>query len=143
MLLQRLRSAGLKLTPKKCELLKRQVTFVGIDVTGEGIKINSGRVVALTSMPRPKSVKDVQRILAAFNFVRKWIPQLSAITKPLHNLNRKGQKFEWTNEHEQSFNTLKHAAAAATTLAIPQPDDPRQSYIVTVDASNRGYGATL
>ena len=142
-LLQRLRSAGLKLTPKKCELLKRQVTFVGIDVTGEGIKINSDRVVALTSMPRPKSVKDVQRILGAFNFVRKWIPQFSAITKPLHNLNRKGQKFEWTNEHEQSFKTLKHAAAAATTLAIPQPDDPQQSYIVTVDASNRGYGATL
>jgi hypothetical protein len=113
---------------------------IGIDVTGDGIKINSDRVESLNSLPVPKSTKDVKRVLGAFNFVRKWIPRFSSITKPLHKLTAKGTKFSWRQEHQRSFDQLKEAAATATNMTLPQTDDPLQSYVVIVDASKLGYG---
>ena len=142
-LLERIASANLKLTPKKSELLKTEVRFVGVTVSSEGIRINEDRVKALKSLPHPKSVKEVQKVLGTFNFVRKWIPNYSAITRPMHNLTKKSNRFYWSDECQKSFDSLKEAIASSTTLALPDVEDPLKSYEVTIDASNMGYAGTL
>ena len=142
-LLRRLLQANLKLTPKKCELLKKKVTFVGVSVSAEGIQITEDRVKDLLDLPVPTTVKRVQEVLGALNYVRKWIPNYSELARPLHNLTAKNVKFVWTKECQNAFDRLKRAIADSTILAIPDTEDPFKSYHVTVDASKLGYGATL
>ena len=142
-LLRRLLQANLKLTPRKCELLKKKVTFVGVSVSENGIEITEDRVKDLLDLPVPTTVKRVQEVLGALNYVRKWIPNYSELAKPLHNLTAKDVKFNWTEECQDAFDRLKRAIADSTILAIPDTDDPFKSYHVTVDASKFGYGATL
>ena len=74
-LLQRLSSANLKLSPKKCELLRKEVTFVGVSVSGDrGVRITDDRVKSLQSLPEPTSVKTVQEVLVAFNMCESGYP---------------------------------------------------------------------
>ena len=142
-LLGRLMSANLKLTPKKCELLKRKVTFVGVSVSDEGIQITEDRIKDLLELPVPTTSKRVQEVLGALNYVRKWIPNYSRVARPLHQLTAKDTKFEWSSECQRAFEELKNAVAQSTILAIPDTSDPYKSYQVQVDASKHGYGATL
>ena len=142
-LLERLMSANLKLTPKKCELLKRKVTFVGVSVSDEGIQITEDRIKDLLELPVPTTSKRVQEVLGALNYVRKWIPNYSRLARPLHQLTAKDTKFEWSSECQRAFEELKNAVAKSTILAIPDTSDPYKSYQVQVDASKHGYGATL
>ena len=92
-LLERLSSAGLTLKPEKCELLSDAVTFVGVSISSKGIKITEDRVKDLLSLPEPTTVKKVQKVLGAFNYVRKWIPKYSEVTRPLHKLTVKDTSF--------------------------------------------------
>eukprot|EP00116_Pleurobrachia_bachei_P000279 sb/3460541/ len=144
-LLARFESANLKISPGKTELLKKEVEFVGISIGGEGVRITDQRVAALTALPTPKSRKEVSEVLGAFNYIRKWVPGYSAITKPLHNLlsGPKNREFVWSAECEKAYQELKTLIAEKTLLSIPDPEDPFQSFEVTVDASVDGYAATL
>ncbi|KAL5247030.1 hypothetical protein ACHWQZ_G019036 [Mnemiopsis leidyi] len=142
-LLSRLMRANLKLTPGKCELLRKKVTFVGVSVNDKGIQITDDRIRDLLDLPVPTTSKRVQEVLGALNYVRKWIPNYSSIARPLHQLTAKGTKFEWSVDCQRAFEDLKNAVAKSTVLAIPDTSDPYKSYQVQVDASKHGYGATL
>ena len=142
-LLTRLRTAGLKVSPDKTELLRKKVEFVGVSVSEEGIQITEDRVKDLLQLRSPTSKKEVQKTMGAMNFVRKWIPGYSAISRPIHASIRGDGKFHWTEECEQAFLKLKEGIAQRTMLAIPDPEDPYNSFEVTIDASMYGYGATL
>jgi hypothetical protein len=53
---------------------------------------------------------------------------------------KKDIPFEWTEEHQQAFDTLKHAITTASILKTPQEDLP---YLVETDASGVALGAVL
>ena len=46
-ILQRLKAAGLKLSPKKCNLFQRSVTFLGHEVSEKGIATDSSKTEAV------------------------------------------------------------------------------------------------
>ena len=75
--------------------------------------------------------------------MRKWIPRFSEIAKPLHRLTAKGVRFNWNSDCREAFERLKTEVANSTNLCVPDTEDPFKSYIVTIDASKHGYGATL
>ena len=61
--LGRLREHGVKLKPRKCKLLKREVTFLGRVVSEEGYKLDPSSikpVLALKDSP-PKTVNEVRK----------------------------------------------------------------------------------
>ncbi|GKA27875.1 putative reverse transcriptase domain-containing protein [Tanacetum coccineum] len=62
------------------------------------------------------------------------------IAKPLTLLNQKDKKFEWGNEQENAFQTLKDMLCDAPILALPEDAD---DFVVYCDASNQGFGFVL
>ena len=67
---------------------------------------------------------------------RLWVvTQIGAVTRM-----RKGEKFEWTPEHEEAFNKLKACLVSAKVLAYPTEAG---TFILDTDASNTGIGAVL
>ena len=52
----------------------------------------------------------------------------------------KERNFQWMDECEKSFLTIKKALCSAPILAFPTESDP---YVVDIDASGAGQGAVL
>lgn len=52
------------------------------------------------------------------NFWHHFIKDCSTIAAPLRCLTKKNVPFQWTKQHQQAFNTLKHVLCSSETLAF-------------------------
>ena len=53
-------------------------------------------------MKRPQNVKMLKSFLGLTSFYRRFIRKYVVLTAPFRGLLRKGAKFIWTDEHEQT-----------------------------------------
>ena len=88
-------------------------------------------------MVPPKWVREVRSFIGMCSYYRRFIPNFSAITKPLINLSKKFAKFEWTKECQITFDFLKESLATVPFLAYPDTSKP---YILYTDASDDCIG---
>jgi hypothetical protein len=82
----RFRAANLKLNPKKCELFRQKVLYLGHIVTQEGISTEPSEVEAVTTWPRPTNKRDLRGFLGLCSYYRKFIKSFADIAIPLHKL---------------------------------------------------------
>ncbi|XP_049824794.1 uncharacterized protein LOC126265925 [Aethina tumida] len=137
---QRLRKAGLTLKPSKCSYAKEEVELLGYIVSREGILPDPAKLQAIREFPRPNNVKGIQSFLGLCNFYRKFIHNFATTARPLHELTKKDGKFNWLEEHEHAFQTLKKKLLSAPVL---QHFNPNEGTELHVDASKLGIGAVL
>lgn len=136
----RLRTADLKLKPKKCTLFQEQVEFLGHTVSQEGIRCNPDKISAVMNWPVPSSVSEVRSFIGLASYYRRFINNFSNVAYPLTCLTQKNKKFEWSEECQNAFNTLKHLLTTAPVLSYPSTTD---KFILDTDASAYGVGAVL
>ena len=74
------------------------------------------------------------------SYYRRFIKGFSHIASPINRLTEKGRKFEWTEECEEAFRTLKGKLLSEPIVAYPDFSKPFKLY---TDASNVGLGAIL
>jgi hypothetical protein len=137
---ERFQRANLQLQPPKCVFAKDKVTYLGSEVSSQGIESSPDKVQAVQKFPIPKSVKDVRSFLGLASFYRRLVPHFADIAKPLTQLTRKDANWEWNKECQESFDRLKQKLSNAPVLAFP---DFKRPFILTTDASSVGLGAVL
>ncbi|GFU49801.1 transposon Ty3-I Gag-Pol polyprotein [Nephila pilipes] len=64
----------------------------------------------------------------------------STIATSLHEVTEAKSSFNWTEECQKSFNSLKQTLTTSTVLTYPRTDE---DFILDTDASNEGVGAVL
>ena len=143
LILDKLLSSNMKLMPKKCDFLKREVRFIGLTISQEGIRINEDRIKAVKDLAPPRTVKEAQQVMGFLSYNRKFVKNFAELAKPIYSLIDKHKKFAWTRACQEGFEEIKRRIAEGITLTIPQVEDPHQSFVVTMDASQDGYGAEL
>ena len=74
------------------------------------------------------------------NCVGRFIPNYSTVTEPLRRLTKQGIQWEWTIEHQQSFDKLKNEHVADRVMSY---FDPSKETMLIVDASSVGLAALL
>nr|GEV24215.1 putative reverse transcriptase domain-containing protein [Tanacetum cinerariifolium] len=93
------------------------------------------KIEAVKSWKPPKTPTEIRSFLGLAGYYRRFIASFSKIAKPLTLLTQKNKKFEWGDEQENAFQTLKDMLCDAPILALPEgPDD----FVVYCDASNQG-----
>jgi hypothetical protein len=117
----RLKNAGLKLKPSKCEFLKDEVVYLEHVVCKDGIKPNPNVIESVKNWKTPETVKEVQNYLGLCSYYRQYVPKFSEKASPLSSLTRKNTPFKWTPECNDSFLFLKKALCEAPILAYPLP----------------------
>ncbi|CAG2249051.1 unnamed protein product [Mytilus edulis] len=105
--LDRIALQGLKVSPKKCSLFQKQVSFLGHIVSSEGIATDPDKIACVKTWPLPKSMTDVRSFLGTCSYYRKFIKSFAEIARPLHKLTEKNCTFDWTNECNEAFEKLK------------------------------------
>ena len=86
--LQRCEERGVKLNVDKFKLRQEEVRFIGHVATSDGLGIDPTKVKAIVDMPNTTDVPGVQRLLGLAQYLAKFLPHLSDITKPLRDLTR-------------------------------------------------------
>ena len=140
MVFERLSAAGLKLKPKKCNLFRRQVQYLGHIVSDKGIQTDPDKIKAVADWSTPRTVKEVRSFLGLCSYYRRFVPEFATIARPLIKLTEKNQDFEWTQEQEEAWDLLKTKLTTSPTLSYPDPD---AEFILDTDASDQGIGAVL
>ena len=103
----------------KCEFWLKQVAFLGHIVSAEDITMYPAKVEAITKWPRPTTVTEVRSFLGLAGYYRRFVEGFSKLALPLTQLMRKGEKFEWTDEREKSFEELKRMLVSTPILTLP------------------------
>ena len=87
--LRRLVQNGIKMNLEKCAFGSKKVSYLGFQLTDDGIKpgINKQKAVAL-AVP-PNSVQEVRQFLGLCNFFRPHVKNFAQISAPLTALTRK------------------------------------------------------
>ena len=137
---ERFKKAKLKLKPKKCILFKDEVSFLGHVVSANGIQCDPQKIAAIKEWPVPENISDVRSFLGLASYYRKFIYNFSQIAYPLTRLTQKNRHFEWSEESENAFNTLKRLLTESPVLSYP---DIKETFILDTDASAYGVGAVL
>ena len=138
--LERIRTAGLKLHPEKCHFMQREVTFLGHKVGEEGIGTLGNKVQAVTDWPAPTNQKQLKSFLGLASYYRRFVRGFSCTAAPLFQLLQKDCDFLWTEQCQEAFTSLQRALSEAPVLA---PADPSLPFLLDTDASGSGVGGVL
>jgi hypothetical protein len=138
--LQILREKKLYAKLSKCEFWLEEVKFLGHVITREGIAVDPAKVETILSWEQPRTVTEIRSFVGLAGYYRRFIEGFSKIAAPLTQLTKKNQPFVWTQECEESFQTMKRLLTTSPVLVLPQPDQP---YEVYCDASYQGLGCVL
>jgi hypothetical protein len=136
---KKLKEYNLKVEPDKCEFLKEELNYLGHVVTSEGVRPDENKIRAVVEFPIPKTQKDIKSFLGLAGYYRKFISDFSAIARPLTNLLKKENDWNWTEQEQASFDLLKFKLTNTPLLQYPDFSKP---FILT-DASGYAIGAIL
>ena len=137
---ERLRSANLKLKSKKCRLAEREVEYLGYVISEDGLSTDPEKIRAVREFPVPHDVKTLRSFLGLASYYRRFVPNFSAVARPLHALTKKEVPFDWTESCQESFVRLKELLTTSPILVLP---DFQRDFMLETDASGQGLGAVL
>lgn len=137
---KQLEKYNLKLNPSKCNFFCSDVTYLGHHISSLGIQPDKSKYNVILNYPIPKNVDDVRRFVAFCNYYRRFVPYFSDLANPLNALLKKNAQFNWTNDCQKSFETLKSKLLSPNILKFP---DFNKTFILSTDASKIACGAVL
>ncbi|GJU68766.1 putative reverse transcriptase domain-containing protein [Tanacetum coccineum] len=124
----------------KCEFWLREVQFLGHVINGNGIHVDPSKIEAVKNWKAPRTLTEVRSFLGLAGYYRRFIENFSKIAKSLTILTQKCKTFDWGEEQELAFQTLKDKLCNAPVLALP---DGPEDFVVYCDASGIGLGCVL
>lgn len=135
-------SVGLTLRLDKCVFLSSKITFLGHKVSANGIEPGDKKISAIEQFPAPIDVPAVRRFLGMTGFYRKFVSHYASIAKPLTLLLRTTDNptFEWSQNQQEAFDTLKTKLASSPVLSL---FDVTKEHEVHSDASKDGLAGVL
>lgn len=68
-----LHQTGLTLNLKKCNMMKKSLTFLGHVISGEGIRMDPAKIVSVSQFPVSQSLKDVQQFLGLVGWYHQFV----------------------------------------------------------------------
>jgi hypothetical protein len=137
---ERIHSHNLRLNPEKCEFATEEVGYLGHIVSSSGIRPDPAKTKAIDEFPRPRKLRDVRSYLGLTSYYRRFVKGFAKIAKPLTQLLKKSQPFEWTDECEMAFQELRNKLIEPPIMAHFKPECP---IILYTDSSDYAIGAIL
>ncbi|GJU67722.1 putative reverse transcriptase domain-containing protein [Tanacetum coccineum] len=109
-------------------------------INGNGIHVDPSKIEAVKNWKAPRTLSKVRSFLGLAGYYRRFIENFSKIAKSLTILTQKCKTFDWGEEQELAFQTLKDKLCNAPVLALL--DGPKD-FVVYCDAFGIGLGGVL
>ena len=143
-LLKGLCSHGLKLSPKKSQLFRKRLVYMGnvftvVHATLTVTPIRT-RLEAIQNYERPTCVKDCKSFCGVVNYLSLFCPELQKLLHPIYHLTRKGVPFHWTDIQQKAFEEVKRRLCQPPVLHLPNGEG---RFILYSDTSRKHAGSAL
>ena len=139
-----LRKYGLKISPHKCQFLKKKIVYMGLEFQIQKDKVCynplKDKCDVIRNLESPKTLRQTRAFCRMVNFVSSFLPNLHRLIIPTYDFQKKAKKFKWTEEAKKAFNEIKKLLINTPILKAPTPDGLFQ---LESDTSREGMGATL
>ena len=143
-LLKVLRKNGLKISPKKCQLFRTELQYMGntifIKERRVCVKPLCSRLEAIQKVKAPTTAKQCKSFVGMVNFVSIFCPELQRLLKPIYDLMKKGKQFVWGKEQQDAFEEIKQRLQKPPVLHMPDRIGRFQLYS---DTSKYATGGAL
>jgi len=128
------------LRPEKCEFHRKEIEYLGLVISENKVAMDPVKVAGVCDWPIPENRTDVQAFIGFVNFYRRFIRDFSTIARPLFDLTRSNQAWNWDAKEQEAFEGLKMAVTTAPVLVLPQDSKP---FCIEADSSDFASGAVL
>lgn len=114
--LERIESVGLKLNKEKCKFRQNTLHFLGQVIDESGVRPDPDKVKAIRELPAPNDIQELRRVLGMFNYLGKFIPNLSTIGQPLYELLKSKSAWVWDHAQQEAFHKIKECLSTSPVL---------------------------
>ena len=128
-----LRSYNMKLNPSKCVFGVTAEKFLGVMVSQREIEVNPEKVLAIMELGLPKTVKEVQSLNGKIATLNRFVSKATDKCLPFFRILRKS--FEWTDECQKAFESLKKYVSSPPLLSPSKPGEELYLYITVSQAA--------
>ncbi|GJU60870.1 reverse transcriptase domain-containing protein [Tanacetum coccineum] len=125
---------------EKCHFIVKEGIVLGHKVSNAGLKIDKAKIDVIPKLPPPTNIKGVRSFLGHANFYRRFIKDLSKIARLLTKILEKDTPFEFDDECQKSFESLKEKLTCAPMIVSPNWN---LLFELMCDASDFAVGAVL
>ena len=110
-LLKALLKNGLKISPKKCQLFRPNLNYMGNEIFIQNkrvcVKPLRSRLEAIQKLQPPTTVRGCRCFAEMVNFLSMFCPESQKLLKPIYDFTRKGRPFICGKEQQDSFEEIK------------------------------------
>ena len=125
---------------EKCHFMVRKGIVLGHIISDKGIEVDKAKIDLISSLPEPRTVREVRSFLGHAGFYRRFIKDFSKISRPLCHLLGKDVAFVFDDDCSKAFEKLK---LLLTSAPIIKPPDWSEPFDIMCDASDYAVGAVL
>ena len=143
-------AGGLKLSPAKCDFFAEKITFLGHEVSAEGVRPTEEHVKAVKDWPLPRLKTEVRSFLGAVGYYSEHIPDFAQLAAPwfeaMGKTTKEDEKKELriTSDMEANFKELKKRLITRPVLGLPHFKGPKAGrFILDTDFCHLQIAAVL
>ncbi|KAG0441660.1 Retrovirus-related Pol polyprotein from transposon opus [Dictyocoela muelleri] len=125
----------------KTELMKSKITYLGFEISENVIKPDTKRITCLPPWNKPRTKRQIQKLLGEINWYRKFIPNLSSKLSHFYNMIKgKKHKISVSEDDMKIVHTIYNELREKSKLFIPDLNLP---FEISSDASDKAIVAVL
>ena len=110
--LMKLEENDLYLKPEKCKFEQEEIEYLGVIIGKNHLQMSPKQLQGIADWPIPKMPTNVWWFLGFTGYYHYFIPNYSAITRPLLDLTKKTTPWHWGEQQFKAFEELRPHLAA-------------------------------
>ena len=103
----------------KCAFGVSAGKFLRFLVHHKGISVGPAKAIAIATMKRLTTVRELKSFLGKVSYIRRFVPGLASVTTGLSKLLKKGIEFTWGTEQQEAFQRILYITNHLPTLQAP------------------------
>ncbi|GJR60359.1 reverse transcriptase domain-containing protein [Tanacetum coccineum] len=139
-MLQHCKDAHLVLNWEKWHFMVKEGIVLGHKMSSAELEVDKAKSDIISKLPPPTNIKGIRSFLGHVGFYRCFIKDFSKIPRPLTKLFEKDTPFEFDDECQKAFESLKEKLTCAPVIVSPNWNLP---FELMCDASDFAVGAVL
>ena len=128
LILKAIQDARITLSPGKCHFGYQSLMLLGQKVSRLGLSTHKEKVDAIVQLDNPRNVHDLQVFLGMMVYFSSYIPFYAWIVHPLFQLLKRGNKWKWEKEEQNTYDLCKQVLTQAPVRAHAMPGLPYRIY---------------